>query len=201
MAENAKETAIAHTGSIKSAPFGAAFLYGYNTAKPTGTVDHGLANSDGVSITKSNNTTVIMAWQDDEEVRETSTEAYIDYTFGLLQFVNDDNMELAFGVTKNATTGGWHWDASKRGDWKQFFIEAIDKENNFQILYWLPKGRVQEIADITVNSQGIMTLTLTIRARKIEVEGQDANTVIFKGLWRDEDEADGSATTLSNAGN
>lgn len=180
MAQNVNEAVFGVTGAIYSFPTDGVIEYGVDGDLPVGAVEHGYANEDGITVTGSRSTTNVFAWQNATLVRTLVTEASVTYVFTLMQ-TNDDNEELFYGVSKNSTTGAYHWDPSKTGGKKSFVIDVIDEGADKKIRYYIPSGEVTEVGEISITNSTNIGYNVTITAYKTEVEGEAANTLVWSG--------------------
>lgn len=182
MSQNSSEVAVGATGAIYSFPVNTVLQWGAHAALPVAVVEHGFASEDGVTITGSRTNTNIMAWQGATVVRTVVTESSVTYSFSLLQS-NADNMELFYGVKKNAVTGAYHWDAGESGGRKSFIVDVLDKGADKKFRYYIPSGEVTEVGDINIVSGDAISYEVTITAYKVDVEDQAANTLIWDDTY------------------
>lgn len=187
MTQTISEGVVAVTGNLRSFALDTTIVYGANAAVPTGSVDHGFTNEDGVAEGGDRSNTNILTWQNSQVFRTLTTESSKTFQFTLLQ-TNDDNLELAFGRGRNATTGGFHVDAGIAYPHKSWFIDAIDTAANKKIRLYLPDAQVTSVGERTINAQGVYSYDITLTAYATEVEGELCNYI----LW------DGPATTVAS---
>jgi hypothetical protein len=167
-------------GAVGSADLATIVEYGPDGNIP-GVVSHGRIAQDGVSITPSTSTQTVYGWPYPDQVASFITDSTLTFSFQILQTQEDKNLEIYFGVTKNATTGGYHFNPGVETQKRQWFIDTIDKTNNNKTRWYFPAANVTERGEITVNGQGLLQLTVTFTAYNVNVEGEDCSAIFWSG--------------------
>lgn len=177
--ENKDEAFFAVEGGLFSCPLDATVEYGANAALPTTAVFHGIVSADGAVVSESLSTTDHRGWQGSRVYRKSVDSADVTIALSLIQY-NDANSELYFGKAKNATTGGYHYDAATLGQERQFFIIAIDTKTNEVIKQYVPQGQVTVRGDRSMVATAAVQLSITLTAYTVEIAGEAAQIVEWK---------------------
>lgn len=176
MSKNRNEALLATDAFLFSFATTDTLPTGADGALPVTAVDHGIFSSDGFEQTPSRTVTNVYG-SNFGLIRTISSEG--SYTIsGTLVQTNDENLELVTGVTKNASSGSFHWDTTKLGPVKSFVLDAIDEERAKRIRYFIKEGQVTEVSGLQVVNTGLIQYQITITAYASMYDGKMGHVVI-----------------------
>lgn len=177
------EVMLAVTGALSTAPEGTKPamepVNGLHQPLSTPWFNRGYVGEDGVNESVTKSVDVKVAWQNKTPLRRVTTEAGATYTFRLLQ-VNRENIELVRGA-KISSDGTVTVDAGVEHESFSWCIDIEDK--NRSIRKWLPSAVIEEIAEVTYQTEELVGWEITISADRFEFE--DGTSGHFKESYSD----------------
>lgn len=172
MATDATKARAAVSGAVLKGAYGAAAPTGTSGA-PTGHVDLGYMNEDGVEleVPGSGEATPIKGWQNGDTVRviRTPSEDNPTWKFVMLE-TKKETVETYFGVTvtQTSTEGSFEYTVSSRapGSYVIDYIDGAELKRDY-----VPRGVVTEVEAIAHNGSDITSYGVTVEGERDPVKG------------------------------
>lgn len=148
-AANANEVDVAITGAVAYAATSEAAPTDAETALEGNWRDVGLLSEDGVVETRERSTNNIIAWQNSDIVRVTTTEASITVQFTMIQ-TNPDTLALFYGAEVDAVDGSVEIVPRESGGRRSVVVDYVDGDKMVRL--YLPNAEVTEVEGPTLTA-------------------------------------------------
>lgn len=180
MALDSSNVRVAVTGALSVAPVDTPIPADGDDALDAAAADLGYFNEDGVTETRNRTTNTIRGWQNGAILREVVTESSLTYQ-GVLVETKREVVELYYGNTVNATTGGIPIVPARTGGRKWFNLDIIDGDEFIRTT--IPEGEVTEVGDqVYQNGEPVgyeVTITAYVTNKIQDADGNDAAAIKF----------------------
>lgn len=167
MAQDANNVSVAGDGIVAVGPLTATAPTGLG-ALPAGFVDLGYVSDDGVTEESEKSIDYIRAWQRNDVVRTSTTEASLKFSFKLIE-VKKEVVEFVYGVTI-ADDGSFVKVPGRDNPRVKFILDVIDGDRLER--QYAPSAQVTEIAEINRQNGEAFGYEVTVETfYSAEIEG------------------------------
>ncbi len=152
------------TGGIYMAPAGTVLPTDASTALSDEYKGLGYISEDGVTLSTDRSTESIIAWGGDN-VLEATTGVEYGFGFTLIESIREEVLKLVYGE-ENVTVSNGKFDVyAGSGELEEhvFVVETIDSQKN-PIRYIIPRGKLTENGDLSLNNSDAAGYEVTIKA-------------------------------------